>query len=59
MIQNVKGKEKVTCIDYSEVYSKGEVAQLFSCLSPEAQDELLAVMREMVAKNKAEQIRQN
>lgn len=52
MNQNVKMQEKVIGIDYSEMYSENEVAQLFSCLSTETQDELLSVMREMVAKNK-------
>ena len=52
MNQNVKMQEKVIRIDYSEMYSENEVAQLFSCLSTETQDKLLSVMREMVAKNK-------
>lgn len=59
MTQAVMMQEKAISIDYSEVYSKDEVVQFFNCLSPEAQDELLTVMREMVAKNKAKQIRQN
>ena len=42
-------------INYSEVYSINEVAQFFNCLSVEAQDEILAAMREMVAANKAKQ----
>lgn len=45
-------------IDYSEVYTKDEVAQFFNCLSVKAQDELLAVMREMVAANNAERASQ-
>jgi len=58
MMQNVKGKTEAINIDYSELYSKNEVAQFFSCLSTEIQDELLSVMREMVAKNKAAQDQQ-
>ncbi len=46
-------------IDYSEIYSKNEVAQFFNCLSVEAQDELLAILREMVADNRAKQISQH
>jgi len=55
MAQKVKEQEKVTGIVYSEMYSKHEVAKLFSCLSPEVQDELLSIMRKMVAENKAAQ----
>lgn len=46
MMQNVKGEKKVTGIDYL-------AAILFSRLSSVIQDELLSVMREMVADNKA------
>ena len=34
-------------------YSKEEAAKLFSCLSPEIQDEILSIMREMVKLNQA------
>lgn len=37
-------------------YSKEDAAKIFSCLSLEAQDELLSVMREMVSLNKAAQV---
>lgn len=56
MTQNEKGAKKVTGIDYSEVYTANETVQLFNCLSTEAQDEILIIMREMVARNKATQV---
>jgi len=49
MTQMVKNQEIIKEI----LYSKHEAAQLFCCLSTDIQDDLLSVMREMVAKNKA------
>lgn len=57
MFKNVKGNRINNGIDYSKVYSKNEVAQLFSCISPGVQDELIAVMRQMVANNETKQER--
>lgn len=47
MAKNERQKGKGT----GTIYSKEEAAKLFSCLSPEIQDELLGVMREMVKLN--------
>lgn len=49
MAEKERGQRKDTGI----MYSKEEAAKLFGCLSLEAQDELLSVMREMVKLNKA------
>lgn len=54
MTKNVRGREETTGINCSVTCSKHEVAQLFSCLTLESQDELLSVMREMVKLNAQE-----
>lgn len=56
MLSNVKGKITAN-IDYSEAYSKNEVSQFFNCLPVEDQDELLELMRKMVATNKANKLK--
>lgn len=53
MFENVKGINDTTKMNYSKIYTENEVAQLFSCISPDIQDELIAVMRQMIADNKA------
>lgn len=53
MMKNVNREKMITNIDYLEAYPVNEAAKLFTCLSLELQDELLAIMRKMVAENKA------
>lgn len=56
MSENIKKNNTIAKFNYSEIYTNNEAAQFFNCLSTEAQDELLTVMRKMVADNKAKQV---
>lgn len=55
MSENIKKNKTIAKLNYSEIYSNNEAAQFFNCLSTEAQDELLTIMRKMVADNKSKQ----